>query len=101
MVGQYMKVAEGQRAVIATVKGRVCDLLMGERTALNVLARASGIATRAHRLVVLKCKKDWKGVVAGTRKVGVPTRLDVGLCSKEYCTMRITSNMSLFSKLLI
>eukprot|EP00041_Stephanoeca_diplocostata_P020904 m.478197 g.478197 ORF g.478197 m.478197 type:complete len:356 (+) comp21691_c0_seq12:245-1312(+) len=73
--GQYMKVADGQRAVIATVKGRVCDLLMGERTALNVLARASGIATRAHRLVVIKCKKEWKGVVAGTRKITPGFRL--------------------------
>jgi nicotinate-nucleotide pyrophosphorylase (carboxylating) len=31
---------------IARVRGRSCDLLLGERTALNIIARCSGIATR-------------------------------------------------------
>ena len=31
---------------IARVYGKSCDILLGERTALNILARCSGIATR-------------------------------------------------------
>jgi nicotinate-nucleotide pyrophosphorylase (carboxylating) len=43
-------------------------LLQGERTALNLIARASGIATRA-RVVSDKAKAaNWHGSVAGTRK---------------------------------
>ncbi|CAG8693127.1 4298_t:CDS:2, partial [Racocetra fulgida] len=31
---------------IAKVKGKACNILLGERTALNIIARCSGIATR-------------------------------------------------------
>jgi len=37
--------------VIAKITGRVMDLLMGERVALNFLQRLSGIATLTHRFV--------------------------------------------------
>ena len=43
-------------------------ILLGERVALNTLARASGIATRSRQMVNLKHDKGWKGVIAGTRK---------------------------------
>ena len=71
---------------IATVRGKARYLLLGERVALNLLARCSGIAT-AYVLVVLsfviddssyvnssKHIKDvaqsygFRGIVAGTRK---------------------------------
>ncbi len=49
------KVAEGDRveagAIVATLHGTVRALLTGERTALNLLQRASGIATETRRYV--------------------------------------------------
>lgn len=52
----------------AHVYGPVRQILIGERTALNLIARCSGIASQAHRLRVLKEKNGFKGLVAGTRK---------------------------------
>ncbi|KAJ3344275.1 hypothetical protein HDU93_000065 [Gonapodya sp. JEL0774] len=52
----------------ARVRGKARYLLMGERTALNMIARASGIATRAHRLNQIKARYGFKGLIAGTRK---------------------------------
>ncbi|KAJ3049949.1 hypothetical protein HK097_009075 [Rhizophlyctis rosea] len=56
------------RKEIARVYGPARKLLLGERPALNMLARASGIATRSRRLAQLKEKHGWKGIIAGTRK---------------------------------
>jgi nicotinate-nucleotide pyrophosphorylase (carboxylating) len=55
-------------AEIARVKGPANKLLQGERTALNVLSRASGIATHARRLKESADALNWRGEVAGTRK---------------------------------
>ncbi|KAI1310236.1 hypothetical protein EDD11_003852 [Mortierella claussenii] len=52
----------------AHVYGPVRQILIGERTALNMMARCSGIASQAHRLRLLKEKNGFKGVIAGTRK---------------------------------
>lgn len=57
------------RAHIATVTGPTHRLLQGERTALNILSRASGIATETSQLVAVKNKLGWHGEIAGTRKV--------------------------------
>ena len=59
---------ETGRTKIAQVKGPARQLLLGERPALNALARASGIATRARRLADLKTRHNWHGWIAGTRK---------------------------------
>ncbi|PKK65453.1 nicotinate-nucleotide diphosphorylase [Rhizophagus irregularis] len=53
---------------VARVYGRACNILLGERTALNILARCSGIATRSKKCIKLKEKCDFRGVIAGTRK---------------------------------
>lgn len=53
---------------IAIVKGPANKVLQGERTALNVMARASGIATHARDLVNEIKHLQWKGEIAGTRK---------------------------------
>ena len=53
---------------VARVKGPANKLLQGERTALNVLTRASGIATYARELSKEAQRIGWKGEVAGTRK---------------------------------
>ena len=52
--------------VIATVKGPVRSLLMGERTALNFMGRLSGIATLTSQYV--KLTDGTKAKVAATRK---------------------------------
>lgn len=72
--GEMLDATAGKLAV-ARVTGPVRRILLGERTALNVLARASGIATRA-RSAVDACKaKSWKGTLAGTRKTTPGFRL--------------------------
>ncbi|KAJ1973729.1 nicotinate-nucleotide diphosphorylase (carboxylating) [Dimargaris xerosporica] len=53
---------------IAYVYGSARHLLMAERVGLNMLARCSGIATRARKLKALKSQHGYQGIVAGTRK---------------------------------
>ena len=53
---------------VAWVTGPANKLLQGERTALNVLTRASGIATYARELKTKVNYLGWQGEVAGTRK---------------------------------
>ncbi|XP_064391488.1 nicotinate-nucleotide pyrophosphorylase [carboxylating]-like [Halichondria panicea] len=53
---------------IARISGPSNKLLQGERTALNILTRASGVATLAHELSLEAKRIGWKGEVAGTRK---------------------------------
>ncbi|KAJ5885290.1 nicotinate-nucleotide pyrophosphorylase [Penicillium taxi] len=52
----------------ATVRGPVRKILLGERVALNILARCSGIATKSARLVAAVRAQGWTGTLAGTRK---------------------------------
>lgn len=58
----------GGRIPIATVQGPACRLLQGERLALNIISRASGIASRARRLREIQKEQQWQGSIAGTRK---------------------------------
>mmetsp|Transcript_58535 Transcript_58535/g.171248 ORF Transcript_58535/g.171248 Transcript_58535/m.171248 type:complete len:331 (+) Transcript_58535:51-1043(+) len=60
---------------VATVSGPVHRLLQGERTALNILSRSSGIATETRALVDVKLRKGWHGEIAATRKVTPGFRL--------------------------
>lgn len=61
---------EGERvqaeAIVAEVSGRARAILTGERTALNILARLSGIATATRRLVDLVAGTSAR--IADTRK---------------------------------
>ena len=52
--------------VILKVKGNALDILLLERTVLNLLMRMSGVATAANDLVNLV--KDHNVIIAGTRK---------------------------------
>ncbi|RKP30564.1 nicotinate-nucleotide pyrophosphorylase [Metschnikowia bicuspidata] len=56
------------RLVVATVAGPANKILLSERTALNLLARASGIATQSYLTKSLADKHDYTGLIAGTRK---------------------------------
>lgn len=59
----------------AVVRGPARCLLLGERPALNCLARASGIATRCSQLQAVATAGGWQGEVAGTRKTTPGFRL--------------------------
>ncbi|ODN84402.1 nicotinate-nucleotide diphosphorylase (carboxylating) [Cryptococcus amylolentus CBS 6039] len=68
-------VPEGTKTKVAIVRGQARQLLLGERVALNTLARCSGIATVSRRFRDLARAEGWKGVVAGTRKTTPGFRL--------------------------
>ncbi|PWN48699.1 nicotinate-nucleotide diphosphorylase [Violaceomyces palustris] len=68
--GDHLKSTDGRKikVAVATVKGPARKILLGERVALNTLARCSGIAT-ASRMFLNKAREaGFKGIVAGTRK---------------------------------
>lgn len=56
------------KAVLAKVRGPVRQVLLAERTILNIMTRASGIATAAARVAAVKQAHGWHGEVAATRK---------------------------------
>ncbi|KAF8138485.1 Quinolinate phosphoribosyl transferase [Boletus edulis] len=60
---------------VATVRGKVRHILLGERVALNLLARCSGIATKSKRIKDLARGYGYKGIIAGTRKTTPGFRL--------------------------
>ncbi|KAJ3518082.1 hypothetical protein NLJ89_g90 [Agrocybe chaxingu] len=60
---------------IATVRGKARFLLLGERIALNLLARCSGIATKSKRVKELARGYGFTGTIAGTRKTTPGFRL--------------------------
>jgi len=60
---------------IATVRGPVRKILLGERVALNALARCSGIATKCSRLLTLVRNAGYPNILAGTRKTTPGFRL--------------------------
>ncbi len=78
--GAFIQVGGTGRVEAAVVRGPVRNLLVGERTALNLLARCSGIATRAHQASKIAQTSNFKvchhpkpnsnlqGKIAGTRK---------------------------------
>ncbi|KAI8332931.1 Quinolinate phosphoribosyl transferase [Chlamydoabsidia padenii] len=65
---------EGKLAV-AQVYGKARKILLGERTALNILCRCSGIALRARQVHEIQKAKGFKGVIAATRKTTPGFRL--------------------------
>lgn len=70
---------EGSKLVpvvkVAEVRGPAHHLLLGERVALNTLARCSGIASVAATAVEVARSTGWNGHVAGTRKTTPGFRL--------------------------
>jgi nicotinate-nucleotide pyrophosphorylase (carboxylating) len=56
------------KVVVATVTGPVRKLLLGERVALNTLARCSGVATKSRAMEELVREAGYTGILAGTRK---------------------------------
>ncbi|XP_070340692.1 nicotinate-nucleotide pyrophosphorylase [carboxylating] isoform X1 [Equus asinus] len=62
-------------AKVAEVRGPANCLLLGERVALNMLARCSGVASAAAAAVEAARGTGWAGHVAGTRKTTPGFRL--------------------------
>lgn len=62
-------------ARVAEVRGPAHGLLLGERVALNALARCSGVASMAAAAVRAARGTGWAGQVAGTRKTTPGFRL--------------------------
>ncbi|KAF9453052.1 nicotinate-nucleotide diphosphorylase [Macrolepiota fuliginosa MF-IS2] len=60
---------------VATVRGKARHLLLGERVALNLLARCSGIATKSKRILDQARSYGYTGTIAGTRKTTPGFRL--------------------------
>lgn len=73
--GAHISTHPGGKTALATVSGPACGLLEGERVALNILARCSGVATVSRHLVVNLRSAGYKGVLAGTRKTTPGFRL--------------------------
>ncbi|KAL9096811.1 MAG: hypothetical protein Q9163_006397 [Psora crenata] len=60
---------------IATVRGPCRKILLGERVALNTLARCSGVATKSAHVLSLLRKAGYSNILAGTRKTTPGFRL--------------------------
>ncbi|XP_078065050.1 nicotinate-nucleotide pyrophosphorylase [carboxylating]-like [Mustelus asterias] len=60
---------------VATARGKARHLLLAERVALNVVARASGIASACRRVAETARRAGWQGHLAGTRKTTPGFRL--------------------------
>ena len=67
--------AAGGKIKVATVTGPTRNLLLGERVALNTLARCSAVATKSRRTLQLVRKAGYEGILAGTRKTTPGFRL--------------------------
>ena len=67
--------SQGGKIKVATVTGPTRKLLLGERVALNTLARCSGVATRSRHMLDLVRGAGYRGVLAGTRKTTPGFRL--------------------------
>jgi nicotinate-nucleotide pyrophosphorylase (carboxylating) len=66
---------KGEKQHVATVRGPTRKVLLGERVALNLLARCSGIATKSAGLLKLLRDAGYKNTLAGTRKTTPGFRL--------------------------
>ncbi|KAK9381038.1 Quinolinate phosphoribosyl transferase [Kockiozyma suomiensis] len=66
--GSFIDTSSSGKVPVAHVVGPVNRLLLFERTALNILARSSGIATKSRRIIELAREAGYPGIIAGTRK---------------------------------
>ena len=64
--GDFLDASQEHRRLVATVQGPTHRLLQGERLALNLLSRCSGIATKTRQMK--QVVGGWKGKLAATRK---------------------------------
>lgn len=65
----------GFKTKLATVTGPARGILLGERVALNILARCSGVASMSRGFLVNLRSAGYRGQLAGTRKTTPGFRL--------------------------
>lgn len=75
VIGDASQVHGKTKVKAATVRGPARKLLLGERVALNTLARCSGIATASYTFLRKARQAGYKGIIAGTRKTTPGFRL--------------------------
>lgn len=64
------------KIVVATITNTpVNKILLAERLSLNIVSRASGVATQSHETITLARKHGYTGIIAGTRKTTPGFRL--------------------------
>lgn len=68
--GEELKPSETEsgRLAVAKIRGEAKNILLAERTALNLLSRSSGIATVSKKTLELARNVGYRGIIAGTRK---------------------------------
>ncbi|SCV04710.1 LAME_0H20626g1_1 [Lachancea meyersii CBS 8951] len=66
--GAFISPKKGEKVRVAEVRGEARNILVAERTALNLLSRSSGIASASRKLVGAAREANYKGIIAGTRK---------------------------------
>ncbi|KAL1902135.1 nicotinate-nucleotide diphosphorylase (carboxylating) [Ceratocystis pirilliformis] len=67
--------ALGGKMRLATVTGPARGILLGERVALNILARCSGVAAASRQMALVVAAAGFRGRLAGTRKTTPGFRL--------------------------
>nr|XP_002128090.1 nicotinate-nucleotide pyrophosphorylase [carboxylating] isoform X1 [Ciona intestinalis] len=76
LVSEGMKIdAASLPKTIALIRGEARSILIGERVALNCMARCSGISTLAQSFIEKTRSLEWNGRIAGTRKTTPGFRL--------------------------
>lgn len=73
--GSFLDPTDIGKVAVATVMGPTRKILLGERVALNTLARCSGIATKSKYMLELVRRAGYQGILAGTRKTTPGFRL--------------------------
>ncbi|EON95926.1 putative nicotinate-nucleotide pyrophosphorylase protein [Phaeoacremonium minimum UCRPA7] len=68
-------IGHGGKTKLATVTGPARGILLGERVALNILARCSGVASMSRGMLVNLRSAGFRGRLAGTRKTTPGFRL--------------------------
>jgi len=54
-----------RRVIVAVISGKCRHILLSERTSLNILSRASGVATLSRNTAKIAQDNDWRGHIAG------------------------------------
>ncbi|AGO13405.1 AaceriAFR271Wp [[Ashbya] aceris (nom. inval.)] len=66
--GDQLDPATAGKIPVAKVTGEARNILLAERTALNILSRCSGIASASRNIVESARAAGYRGIIAGTRK---------------------------------
>lgn len=86
------------KLVLGTVTGRACDLLLAERTVLNVMSRACGVATQVEFYVVYMYMLCHAIIMTVSDGVSVFDELLHDVCQKTDSTVLYSLSPLLYSR---